>query len=498
MDIINIITKYKLDTTKKEPIYLQLAGILLQAIDYYGIPRDTRLPPERALASLFSVSRTSTIAAYQYLEQQGVVYTKKGSGTYVGEPPRETIASNGFNWSRVIAPYQKDSTTNILRDIVSGMNAPGTISFAPGVPHPEYYPISSFTSWNEIAPEDLGHIPTEGYLPLRHQMLQQLRQREIHAGLEEILITSGSQQSLYLLSRILIIPGDYVVMESPGYIGALQVFQNAGARILTLDPENPSLSTLENFFSRYRPKCLYLNPTFQNPTGSVLHKETREKILGLCKKFHVLLIEDDCYSPLHYDREPPAPVKTLPESDAVVFLGTFSKTLFPGIRLGYVVGEAPLINRMITEKQLLDLHTNNLSQIMLERYLSSDQLEKHLQHVRLAYKERRNLMLKALKEHCGKHLTYNIPQGGVYFWCRLHKPIPTKILMQEAAAQGVFFLPGEVFTPQQENTGTFRLCFSSPTKDDIAEGIRRLGIVLEKTKEATTGAASFYSHTPII
>jgi DNA-binding transcriptional MocR family regulator len=371
MDISKYLNKAELDALDKQPLYLQIAILIAEKIQKQILPTGTKLPPERELADIFAVSRTTAINTYRKLEQQGLVWTKVGSGTYVAEA-RDVESPSEVPWLQLFTAYPQNPFASTLRDMLS-TPAPGTISLAAGMPDPELYPLETFGElFNHIkgaAPSDFGHIPIEGYNPLRRAIAGMLRDKEIKVSAENILTLSGSQQGLYLLSKVLLEPGDYVVMEAPTFIGAIQVFQAAGARILTLPcPGRLSLDLLEDFIIRYRPKLLYIMPTYQNPTGRVLTEQERLDLLKLAKHHRLVIVEDDPYSDLFYDKQPPRALKAFDSYGGVIYLGTFSKILFPGLRSGYLAGPPVLINRLALEKQFIDLHSNNIAQWLLARY----------------------------------------------------------------------------------------------------------------------------------
>ncbi|WP_407313637.1 PLP-dependent aminotransferase family protein [Desulfosporosinus sp. SB140] len=423
MDISKYLNKAELNVSDKRPLYLQIALLIADKIQKQILPSGIKLPPERELADLFAVSRTTAINAYRKLEQQGLVWTKVGSGTYVAQT-RDVESQSEVPWPQLFTVYPQNPLASILREIVS-TPAPGTISLAAGMPDPALYPLDTFTElFNQkigrTPPADFGHIPIEGYTPFRKAITAMLSEKGILASTENILALSGSQQGLYLLSKVLLEPGDYVVVESPTFIGAIQAFQSAGARILSFPcSEKLSLELLEDFLIRYRPKLFYIIPTYQNPTGRVLPLSERQDLIKLAKRHRLVIVEDDPYSDLYYGEQPPQSLKALDSYGGIVYLGTFSKILFPGLRTGYLAGPPVLINRLALEKQLIDLHSNNISQWLLAMFLNEGNLAPHLTTVRREYKKRRDTMAKALLRLCANDLEFTIPEGGFYFWCKL-------------------------------------------------------------------------------
>ncbi|ODA41009.1 PLP-dependent aminotransferase family protein [Desulfosporosinus sp. BG] len=503
MDISKYMNRAELDTLDKQPLYLQIALLIADKIQKQILPSGTKLPPERELANLFAVSRTTAINAYRKLEQQGLVWTKVGSGTYVAQA-HDVESLSEVPWPQLFTAYPQNPLASILRDIVS-TPARGTISLAAGMPDPALYPLETFTELfnhniGRVAPADFGHIPVEGYNPLRRAIATMLSEKGIPALTENILTLSGSQQGLYLLSKVLLEPGDYVVMEAPTFIGAIQVFQAAGARVLSLPcSEKLSLELLEDFLIRYRPKLLYIIPTYQNPTGRVMSAQERQDLIKLAKRHRLVIVEDDPYSDLCYGEQPPQALKALDSYGGVVYLGTFSKILFPGLRTGYLAGPPILINRLALEKQFIDLHTNNIAQWLVTMFLNEGKLAEHLTAVRREYKKRRDTMAKALQRSCANDLEFTVPEGGFYFWCKLKHAGTSQRVLQEAAKNRISFVPGAAFHTAPTLDKEFRLCFTTHNEAVLLESVQRLAKTLTQiTKKNKDNEAMPCSVWPII
>lgn len=489
MDITKALIGIDLNPSSSTPLYLQIAGHLSAGINKGILPPGIKLLPERDLANLFKVSRTTAINAYKYLEQQGLVNTKIGSGTYVSQPslPHTAEKLPDMPWEQVFVPHPKNPLFSLIRDLVSGPLSSETISLDAGLPDPALYPVDAFKSLlakETIEYQDLGHIPTEGYPPLRQAVSAMLAQKQFYAAADKILISAGSQQGLYLITKILIEPGDYVIVEAPAYLGAIQVLQASGARLLTLPRQDTlPLDVLEDYLIRYRPKLFYTVPTFQNPSGKVMPLRERKELLRLAARHRLIIVEDDPYSDLQYGTPVPPPLKAIDPYNGVLYLGTFSKILFPGLRLGYVIGPNTVINRLAQEKQYVDLHCNNLGQWLLTQYLKESSLQDHLSLVRREYKKRRDAMAGSLKRYCKGQLDFILPEGGFYLWCQLTQPINTSMLLREAIKQGVSFVPGEAFYSNQQGRNEMRLCFATHREEVLTEGIKRLAKVLASSGE---------------
>ncbi|WP_371368053.1 Histidinol-phosphate aminotransferase [Sporomusa rhizae] len=491
MDISKFSELVSLNPKSTIPLYKQIAGILTENIKNAILPPGTKLPPERELSALLGVSRTTTINAYRQLEEQGLICTRVGSGTYVADLGPITKTPPAVPWSQLFAPSVNIQLPSILRELIYSAAAKDSISLAAGMPDPSLYPLNDFAQFftsqsSFLDGADLGHTPTEGYTPIRNILSTMLTEKGYGITPENTMIVSGSQQGLYLIAKVFLQPGDYVIVESPTYLGAIQLFSNSSARILSLPSSGPlPFDLLEDYLIRYRPKLFYVMPTFQNPNGRVMPLEERRELLRLAAKHRLVIVEDDPYGELFYEEKPPLPLKALDSYGGVIALGTFSKMLFPGLRTGWVVAPEPVINRFALEKQYIDLHSSNLSQRLLYDYLHQGLLDNHLALVRTEYKKRRDFVAGALKRYCSPHLTFSIPAGGFYFWCSLTQDILTRQLLHEASKTGVSFVPGEAFYADASGAHEFRLCFVTQPEERLLEGIKRLSKALQVLQTAT-------------
>ncbi len=488
MDISKLIIHTKLDTAS--PYYLQIAALIKSKIVDGSLEAGEKLPAERELALLFEVSRTTAINAYRHLEKDGYVSIKNGSGTYVSDRYSfESSTNTEIPWPQLLKPYIQSSMASLMSELMVSNVLEDKISLDAGMPDPDYYPVDIFSKLHrdysaELDPRDFGHIPIHGYEPLRHTITQMLASEGIRCHADEVVILSGSQQGLYLTARVLIEPGDYVIIQAPTYLGAIQVFQSLGARVLSLPQrEDFPLEILEDYLARYRPKLLYCIPTFRNPDGTVMNTGERKKLIQLAARYRLAILEDDPYSNYYYEDTPPASLKSLDDYGGVVYLSTFSKILMPGLRLGYMVAHPSLVNRIILEKQYVDLHSNNISQWLLDLFIKDGYLANHLIKMRGIYRNRRNVMVDALNLGLKSKLSFQIPQGGFYVWCKINENLSPKKRLQEALKMGVSFVPGEAFYAAAGEEYEFRLCFSRHNEKIILEGISRLEKAIGKLRK---------------
>lgn len=483
MDITKLLCGIRSTDATNAPLYVQIANSLAAKIQDATLPLGTKLPPERELARILEVSRTTAINAYRLLEERGLITTRVGSGTYVASLAAGSDQTSSVPWEQLFIPQYKSPLSSLIRTLIDTPTADQTISFAAGLPDPAYYPVTMMTAGlagnaQTMDWADFGHISTEGYLPFRRSLLAWLQQIGIETTLDNILIASGSQQGLYLVIKTFVEPNDYVILESPTYLGAIQILEASGAKILYLpQSDRLDLAVFEDYLIRYRPKLFYTIPTFQNPTGKVVSLTERQEVIRLAARYRLAIIEDDPYSQLYYGQQPPPSLKALDTYGGVIYLGTFSKIVMPGLRTGWVVAAPQVINRLAQEKQYIDLHSSNLSQIVLHSFLSENALPAHLTTVRKIYKSRRDAMITALRRYC-KSLVFTPAEGGFYLWCRFSPTISPGELYRRAATAGVTFVPGAAFYRSGTDSHEMRLCFSTHDEASITEGIRIIGRIL--------------------
>jgi len=451
----------------------------------------SRLPPERKMAAALGVNRSTVVNAYRELAADGLVEGHVGRGTIVRRPPPALaqlpnhLIAHPLVWNEYFVPRPEGGRDPLLRDLMALLTRADIISFAAGIPAPELYPLDDFQQAMTYILDTAGQTllqpcPVEGYYPLRQTIARRMARRGATVRAENILIVTGSQQGLDLIARAFLRAGDEVVVEAPSYLGALQIFSTAGTRLLgvPLDGEGMRVDILENILLRYRPKLIYTLPTFQNPSGRTMAPRRRLRLLELARRHRVPIVEDDPYGELYYTDQPPSPLLALDQDGYVIYLSTFSKILFPGLRLGWVAAPRPVIERLSQIKQLADLHCSTLIQGVVHEFCQRGALDKHLDRVRGLYRQRRDAMLTALTKYGPTGLEWDEPQGGFNLWCRLPPGLKARQLMVEAARQGVALVPGEVFYPDGGGQEEMRLNFSCPPVALIEEGVQRVGVAL--------------------
>lgn len=483
----------QLDRSSNTPLYLQIRNQLAELILTGILPQGAQLPPERKLAEQLGVNRGTVTNAYRELVADGLADAHVGRGTVVRRLDVEAEGADeelpaAPSWSELFAPQPRWLRNSLLRDLTALVARKDVISLAAGVPASDLYPMKTFRRVvHELLTQDdpamLGPCPTKGLEPLRLAIADGLMDPLAGVGPNDILIVTGSQQGLDLIARAFVEPGDTVVIEAPTYLGALQTFGAAGARLLSvpLDKWGLRLDVLEGALARHRPKLIYTLPTYQNPSGITQSLERRQGLLALAAHYGIPIVEDDPYGPLYYEETPPPSLKALDNHDRVIYLSTFSKIVFPGLRLGWIAAPQQVVDRLSLIKQRVDLYGNSLAQWAAAAFIQEGYLEAHLAEVREVYPRRRRAMVEALHQRC-PGLQFRVPDGGFNLWCRLPAGLKARDLLGEAGRRGVAFAPGEVFYAEGGGEDALRLNFSSQTEAQIREGVARLGQALEVLK----------------
>ena len=399
-------------------------------------------------------------------------------------------------WNHRYALRMEGMGSSIIRELLKLTEQPDVISFAGGLPAPELFPTEEFrqaadTVLHEIGSKALQYGPTEGYLPLRSLIRQQMARYGIQVQEDNILLTSGSQQALDLIGKLLINPGDKILTERPTYLGALQAWNSYQARYVTVPIDHDGLRTDQiDDALRAGPKFMYILPNFQNPAGVSLSLERRKELVALADEHGIPIIEDDPYGQLRYSGEHLPPLVMLDcqrlQGDCgymqgnVLYTSTFSKTLAPGLRLGWIVAPADVIKRCVQAKQGMDLHTSTFIQMVAYEVAKDGFLEQHVRRIRQMYAHRRDVMLDAMQRYFPEEAQWTRPDGGLFLWAWLPEQYNTADVLKVAVeTERVAFVPGHAFYPDGAGKNTMRLNFSNALPDMIEEGIRRLGAVLK-------------------
>ncbi|GHO60985.1 PLP-dependent aminotransferase family protein [Ktedonobacter robiniae] len=399
-------------------------------------------------------------------------------------------------WDQHYAQRIQLMKSSAIRDLLKLTEQPEVISFAGGLPAAEIFPVEKVASATQKVLQERGvqalqYGPSEGYRPLLELIAQTSSRDGLTITPENVFIVSGSQQGLDFVGRLLVNPGDRILVESPTYMGALQAMAPYGADYITVPSDENGLCTdaLEEMLA-LKPKLMYVLPNFQNPSGVTLSLERRKQLVELANRYGVPVVEDDPYSQLRFEGEPLPSLLTLdsqqrksegePYRGNIIQLNTFSKVLTPGLRVAWVVASPELIRKLVQTKQGADLHTASLNQLIVHELLREGFIEQHIPLIRRTYGERRNIMLQAMEEYFPAGIRWTRPQGGMFLWVVLPEGLNSTELLREAVKENVAFVPGTSFHAQGGGDNTLRLSFSNATPEQIREGIARLGRVFHK------------------
>ncbi len=389
--------------------------------------------------------------------------------------------------------------SSFIRDILKAAGQSNMISFAGGLPEPSLFPAqqlakSAYRVLMNNGQEALQYTNTEGYMPLRQFIAERyMRQQKIPIDPEQVLITSGSQQALDLISKLFLDPGDEIVLERPSYLGAIQCFCQYSPIIQEVDllEQGPNADQLQELTHGGNTKFFYTIPNYQNPTGKRHSISSRKETAAIIAQSDTFIIEDDPYGEIRFDGEQlPTLHSLLPEQ--TILLGTFSKMVAPGLRIGWVIATPEIIKKLTVLKQASDLHSSHLDQQVLYDYLTHYNLEEHLQRVRNLYGKRRDTMLEAMKTYFPESVTYQIPEGGMFFWLEFGESFKTMELLEKSMKEGIIFVPGETFYASNPIFNTARFNFSNTEENKMIKALATLGDLIKKMERGNKSTIKWW------
>src|ERR1035437_1428598 len=480
------------DRTAHVPIYLQINESICDLIGQGKLRPGDRLPSTRQLATTLGLNRMTVFAAFSKLEADGRITSQVGRGTFVSytnpAAERKPLAAALLDpeaLSRLWSPLFNDlQSAPTARPTVSPRQSARMISFKAAAPTSELFPAVEFRRCMDFVLKrrvteisTLG--PSDGLPSLKAYLVRWFAQNGIEVSEDEVLVTTGCQQSMDLIRRVLVAPGDALMLENPTYPGAIGALTpSAGERLeLPIQGYRPDLAAFGSPGRCNRCKLIYVVPNFHNPTGKSMPRETRQQLVAIVSQRRIPIMEDDVFGELRYGGAVMPALKALCPH-LVIYIGSFSKMLNPALRVGWVVAPRPVIKQLNTVKQASDLHTNVLMQAALDEFCRRDLLHRHLKRVQRIFQRRRDAMAEALQRWFPSEARWTLPEGGLSMWVSLAPECNTDELLRLAEERGVQFLPGSVFYFRSPACNSLRLSFAAESEQRIQEGIRLLGDLL--------------------
>lgn len=477
-----------IDRNSPIPLYEQIEQNLRQGILSGSLAPETRLPASRQLARDLGVNRITVENAYAALEADGLVYSRVGSGTYVLPPPplpqipQKSAEAVWPLWQQTL-PKRSLGARAVVEQMRLTAGRADHISFAGGISDSHLFPAEDFRKVLQAVMrrdgiDALDYGDRRGYAPLRETITHILASQGLQTSPENILITAGSQQALALVSQLLLEPGDTILVESPTYSGALDLFRALNFRIISVpvDSQGMQVDLLEKQLQQHHPKLVYTIPNFHNPTGTCLSGARRHELIILADRYNVPILEDDFVGDLRYEGRAQPALKALDPGGRVVYVSTFSKMLMPGLRVGFLVADGPVYDGLVKFKRVNDLATSSLIQRALRDYVTVGRYQAHLRRSSQIFRKRRDAMLAALQRFLPGRFQVETPQGGLFLWLKLPGNLSADELLPLAIREGVDFMPGSGFFLEPAEGGNWlRLNFVVQGEWKIEEGMRRLG-----------------------
>lgn len=483
-----------LDRESHIPLYQQIGTYLKNAILSGKLTTDTRLPAYRQLALDLGVNRTTVENAYALLEADGLVFSRMGSGTYV-LPQNFAIEKNNKEinlplWQQNFQAKELVSKSDMVDEMLQAAKHPHPISFASGISDTRQFPTEEFRKIlqsvmrrDQIAALEYGE--RNGYAPLREGITHILASQGLQTNSENILITAGSQQAIFLVSQVLLKQNDIILVENPTYSVAIDLFRALGFQIIGVPMDNQGMQVekLEKLLQQHHPKLIYTIPNFHNPTGTCLSSVRRRQLIVLAERYNVPILEDDFVGDLRYEGHAQPSLKALDQNGQVIYVGTFSKMLMPGLRVGFIVADGPVYKSLLNFKRVSDLATSTLIQRALDAYVTVGRYQTYLHRSSQTFRKRRDIMVEAIRKYLPAKVSFDIPTGGLFIWLRLLDSMFAEDLLPLACKEGISFVPGNFFfIDNTDGKEWLRLNFASQPVEDIEEGIKRLGKAIKQIK----------------
>ncbi|WP_338469493.1 PLP-dependent aminotransferase family protein [Niallia sp. XMNu-256] len=475
--------EWTLNRKADKPLYQQIYEIIEERIAYGEFPPGSLLPSERKLAQELSVNRMTIAHVYDELQASGLVERKKGSGTRVSTHKWGILPKGVTNWRRYIESGSFIPTYPLIKKIRDeAKQMRDGFNLASGELSSDLFPNSllqsSFTG--QMVSSELGSVHQQGHPLFREAIASYVKKEHgINTTSSSVLVTSGAQQALYLITQCLLNPGDAVAIEAPSYSYSLPLFQSAGVRIygLQVDKDGINPDDIVKLYEKYQIRMIFLNPTFQSPTGTVLSESRRMKVLEISARYGIPIVEDDPVSLISLEGEKQFPLKSIDQSGNVLYVGSLSKVVASSLRVGWVIGPQSVINRLSDARHQIDFGLSIFPQLIATKILQSSQYENHLQRLREELLERRNEMALVLKEILGDRISFTIPSGGLFIWCKMNGKVDDHRLVDEAIKNKFLYMPGSVYGAPN---GYARFTYARLKKEEMREAVLRFADALLK------------------
>ena len=464
-------------------LHLQISTYIKQKILNGEWTVGMKLPPQRILAKQFEVNRSTIITALEELAADGLVESKVGSGTKVVNNTWSLLASSPPpDWISYVRSGIHEPNINIIQKINEAEANPTIIRLGTGELSPELLPTEQMKKFlqNDVdSTLTLGYEEPKGSLELRETISHYLKKKGIEAAPASILIVSGALQALQLISIGLLKRGSVILHETPSYLNSVHVFQSAGMNLfgLPLDHEGIKHDSIGPLKRQHHASLLYTIPSFHNPTGTLMSERRRQQLFEVCKKEALPIIEDDVYGELWLDNPPPKPVKANDKQGNVLYIGSISKSLSPGLRIGWIVGPEPVIDRLADIKMQTDYGSSSISQYVVNKWIKSGLYEEYLQQVRLELKVRRDFTVEILNTYFKGIALWEIPKGGFYIWLKIQPDISIRKLFELALKEGILLNPGSIYDKNDQHH--LRLSYSYASLAELEKGLKKLSELIK-------------------
>ncbi|MBG9454978.1 GntR family transcriptional regulator [Lysinibacillus sphaericus] len=471
---------WKPDRNAKKAIYKQLAEYIEKGIADGTFPPDKPLPSERYLASALYLNRSTVVHAYDELESMGLIERTRGSGTTISKDIWGITKKRIPSWNRYIEAGSFLPSQPVTQKIRKEAVEHKLINLASGELSEELFPkrfLSEITSTRSFI-GSLGYDHPQGNEILRTTIAKHVeKSRGIETNPSSILITSGAQQALHLIVQCLLKPGDAIAIEDPSYNYNLPIFRSVGIQIhyLPVDKDGINPEDLESLYKKHRIKMIFLNPYFQNPTGSLLNKKKKEAILDISSKLGIPVVEDDPYSLTAFSGDKISTLKSMDRNGNVLYISSLSKIVASGLRIGWIIGPTSVIERLSDAKQQIDFGHSSYTQWVANDFLESENFHIHIKSLIKELEKRRDKIIKSLDTYLKDLVEYFISQGGIHIWCKILKNYNETQLLEESIKRGVIYVPGSTLGSKD---GFVRFTFAKEDEDSIDEGIKRFAEAL--------------------